>query len=141
MILPIFTYFKHNFQNFYIYLIIHTREKFVNKHFWKNYVNRCVFSSDRLEEDKRYLNYLIGHTKVRITHLVTAETTPELISQYLDFQKLTGCQFTIKELIGYDDNGAYQKIRKEYPDIYHLDSGDYNIYYMPDNSIRKSFLT
>jgi hypothetical protein len=28
----------------------------------------------------------------------------------------------------------------KYPDIFHLDEGDYNIYYMPDNSIKTEFL-
>lgn len=34
----------------------------------------------------------------------------------------------------------YKKIRNKYPMIYHLYKGDYNIYYMPDNTIRNTFL-
>ena len=119
---------------------VHTREKFTHQSFWKKHINRCVFSSDKLQKDKEYLMYLSKLTKIRITHLVTSETTLDMIEEYLRFQKVIDCQFTIKQLIGYSDNGMYQKIRQTYPDIYHLDEGDYNIYYMPDNSIRDSFL-
>lgn len=118
---------------------IHTREKFYFEPFWDK-VNRCVFSSDKLIQDKTYLLYLSDITKLRITHLVTADTTIETIKEYLDFQKEKNCQFTIKQLIGHSDNGMYDIIRKEFPEIYNLDAGDYNIYYMPDNTITDSFL-
>ena len=123
-----------------MFVDVHTREKFTHQSFWKKHINRCVFSSDKLQKDKEYLMYLSKLTKIRITHLVTSETTLDMIEEYLKFQKVIDCQFTIKQLIGYSDNGMYQKIRQTYPDIYHLDEGDYNIYYMPDNSIRNSFL-
>lgn len=119
---------------------VHTREKFKNSDFWTEHINRCVFSSDKLIDDKNYLLYLCNLTKVRITYLVTSYTTSDIMEGYLEFQKETGCEFTIKELVGYDDGGMYRKIKSLYPNIYHLDAGDYNIYYMPDNSIRTSFL-
>jgi len=118
---------------------VHTREKFMHEEFWSK-INRCVFSSDRLLDDYWYLEYVVRFTKLRVTHLVTADTSFTHIGQYLDFQEKTGCQFTIKELIGHGDDGMYKKIRSVMPNIYHLDAGDYNIYYMPDNSIRESFL-
>ena len=118
---------------------VHTREKFYNDSFWKK-INRCVFSSDWLKDDIKYLRYLTKITKVRITHLVTTKTTETLLEKYLKFQKDVKCQFTIKELVGFSDWGKYKQFRKKYPEIFHLDSGDYNIYYMPDNSIRDSFL-
>lgn len=118
---------------------VHTREQFKLSSFWEK-INRCVFSSDLLENNKEYLEYLSNLTKIRITHLVTHKTTFKMVEDYLGFQEQIGCQFTIKELIGYDDKGMYKKIRDKYPDIYYLDAGDYNIYYMPDNSIRDSFL-
>lgn len=119
---------------------VHSREYFYNPCFWRTYINRCVFSSDYPSVDAGYLSFITSFTKIRITHLVTADTTFEIIEDYLELQNKLSCQFTIKELIGFDDNGMYQKIRKEFPEIYHLDAGDYNIYYMPDNSIRTSFL-
>jgi hypothetical protein len=119
---------------------VHTREKFTHQSFWKKHINRCVFSSDKLSDDIEYLRYLSGLTQIRITHLVTANTTYEMIDEYLKFQNEIGCQFTIKELINFDDAGMYSKIREKYPETFNLDSGDYNIYYMPDNSIRDKFL-
>ena len=84
-------------------------KKFTHQSFWKKHINRCVFyfSSDRLEDDQEYNIY-----QLRITHLVTADTTFEMIDDYLDFQERTDCQFTIKELVGYDDDGMYKKIKK-----------------------------
>ena len=118
---------------------VHTREKLKKDSFW-NKINKCVFSSDKIQEDMEYLKYLSALTKIRITHLVTANTTFDLIDKYLEFQNKINCQFTIKELINYSDNGMYKKIREKYPNIFNLDAGDYNIYYMPDNSVRTTFL-
>ena len=119
---------------------VHTREEFTHQAFWRKHVNRCVFSSDKLEDDKTYLKYLSQLTKVRITHLVTKDTNFDLIDEYLTFQEKIGCQFTIKELIGHDDGGRYKEIREQRPEIFNLDAGDYNIYYMPDNSVQETFL-
>ena len=118
---------------------IHTREKFTGVFLWRH-INRCVFSSDNVQEDLWYLLWLSSLTSIRITHLVTANTTDKMIDEYLKFQKQIKCQFTIKELIGFDDKGRYKEIRKKYPQIYNLDAGDYNIYYMPDNTITNKFL-
>lgn len=118
---------------------VHTREKFTDIHFWKK-INRCVFSSDNLEEDKEYLEFLSSVTKIRITHLATANTTFGMVDEYLGFQKRIGCQFTIKQLVGYDDGGVYDNLKKLYPSMFYLDKGDYNIYYMPDNNIYEEFL-
>lgn len=118
---------------------VHTREKFCNDAFWKK-INRCVFSSDRLAEDMDYLLYLVCLVDLRITHLVTEYTDFNLIQSYIDFCDHYGCQFTIKELVGFDDKGMYKKIRKKFPDVFYLDNGDYNIYYMPDNKIYTKFL-
>lgn len=118
---------------------VHTREKFTHQKFWKK-INRCVFSSDKLEDDKEFLEYIINFTNLRITYLVTQYTTSNTIEEYLAFQDKYKCQLTIKQLVGFDDCRKYEEIIKQFPDIYHLDAGDYNIYYMPDNTIRDTFL-
>jgi len=119
---------------------IHTREQFTHQNFWRKHVNRCVFSSDILSGDVEYLEYLTKLTNVRITHLVTSNTTDEMIEEYLNFQNKYKCQFTIKQLVGFDDSGRYEEIRNKYTQLFYLDAGDYNIYYMPDNSITNTFL-
>jgi hypothetical protein len=121
---------------------IHTRVKLIDKSFWKDHINRCSFSSDLLEMDAEYLEYLSEFTKIRIVHVVTGATNFGLIDDYLSFQKKIGCQFTIKQLAGCEigDNDRYNIIKEKYPDVYHLDTGDYNIYYMPNNTIRETFL-
>lgn len=118
---------------------VHSREKFYNNAFWKE-INRCVVSSDCPWDDVLYFEYLAKQTKLRIVHVVTHETTDDTMKAYSDIQKSLNCQFTIKQLVGHDDNGNYNKFRNKYPDIYHLDEGDYNIYYMPNNEITTDFI-
>jgi len=118
---------------------VHSREKFYNDAFWRN-VNRCVLSSDIFEEDVDYFNYLIKFTKVRIVHVVTKNTTEENLIKYKNFSKINNCQFTLKELVGYDDNGNYSRFKNKFPELFYLDSGDYNIYYFPNNTIGTNFL-
>lgn len=97
-------------------------------------------SSDKLDHDIDYLNYLCSVTNVRVVHVATKNTSFGDIDKYLEFQYKTGCQVTVKELIGFDDSGMYHKIKDAYPDLFCLDAGDYNIYYMPDDTIRDKFL-
>jgi len=77
---------------------------------------------------------------VRITHVVTEKTTNRMIEQFLKFQDEIKCEFTIKELVGYSDKNRYKDLKIDFPEIYSLDKGDYNIYYMPDNSVSNNFL-
>ncbi len=118
---------------------VHSREKFYNKEFWLK-VNRCVASSDNLHDDIDYFNWLINYTKLRITHVVTSKSNESVVDEYLNYSYRTGCQFTIKQLVGHDDNGNYERFKQLYPMLFHLDTGDYNIYYMPDNTITDKFL-
>lgn len=118
---------------------VHSRERLWLTFFWKK-VNKCVFSSDDPFENKVYLNWIRKLTKLRITHVVTKDTTDEMIEEYLRFQKAINCQFTIKQLVGFNDNNRYNEIREKYPEIFYLNSGDYNVYFMPDNSIQEKFL-
>lgn len=119
---------------------IHSRTPLVNNKFWSK-INKCVFSSDRLTDyEKIHLRYILSVTKLRITHVVTSGTTDKIIEEYLDFQHKYNCQFTIKELYGFSDNNKYKEIKQKYPEIYALDQDDYNIYYMPNNTLTTTFL-
>jgi len=118
---------------------VHSREKFYDMNFWQK-INRCVASSDFLKDDIEYFKWLRQYSKLRITHVVTEFSTIELIKEYLDFCVKYDCQFTIKELVGYNDNGNYKLFKQQYPSLFALEAGDYNIYYMPDNSITHKFL-
>lgn len=119
---------------------VHTREKITKQSLWRKHINRCVFSSDNINNDREFLKYVSKLTKLRITHVVTEYTTNKMIEEYLSFCEKYKCQFTIKELFPFNDNGRYKDIIKMYPEIYHLDQDDYNIYYMPNNTICKTFL-
>jgi len=118
---------------------VHSRQVFHNDDFWRK-VNRVVVSSDFLVEDLEYFRYLSELTKMRIVHVVTEFSTINGVQEYLDFQKESGCQFTIKPLSNYDDKGMFKKVRETFPDIYFLEEGDYNIYFMPDNTVTDCFM-
>lgn len=147
---PLYDYNKHNkwWDRFFLLadkydmiVDVHTREKRVPLEFWER-VNRCVFSSDDPNNDRDHLIETSGFTKVRITHVVTKKTSFDTIDSYLKLQNEIGkdCQLTIKELVEFDDGGMYKKIRNKYPGIYHIDEGDYNMYYMPDNTVSDKFI-
>lgn len=118
---------------------IHTREKLYNKLFWRK-INRCSFSSDILSDDADYLKYLLGLVCVRIVHVATADTDFNMVDDYLSFCEDNNCQLTIKQLVGFSDGGMYDKVKSNYKNVFCLDEGDYNVYYMPDNTIRRKFL-
>ena len=118
---------------------VHTRERLFDNDFW-NKINRCSFSSDMLFEDEDFLHYLCKVVKLRIVHLVTHNASFGLIDAYLRFQELHQCQFTIKQLIGHNDGGKYDFMQMQYPHVYSVDAGDYNVYYMPDNTVRTKFM-
>jgi hypothetical protein len=119
---------------------VHSREKFMHQDFWRDRINRCVFSSDVFSDDVDFFKYILNLTRLRITHLITSYTTNKLIEDYIEFSDEHNCQFTIKQLVGFDDMGRYKEIRNRYPNVFYLDEGDYNTYYMPDNSITDSFM-
>ena len=125
-------------EKFNLLVDIHSREKFINRSFWAK-VNRCVISSDVLDDCVSYLLYLIDRTKIRLVHVVTANTTEKDIKRYLEFSRWSGCQFTMKQLSKYNDNGNYKMFSRMFPDVFSLDEGDYNIYFMPNNTITKDY--
>lgn len=118
---------------------VHSRERFFNRRFWSK-TNRCVVSSDCLWDDYIYFIWLIRHTKLRVVHVVTRDTTEQKIKDFLTFSKWTNCQLTLKQLSVYNDSGNYGRFKKMFPQVYCLDEGDYNIYYMPDNMITTNFM-
>ena len=147
---PLYNYFENI--KFWIWLIdickkhnikidIHTRTKLTKQNFWRKHIHRCVFSLDQITSDiTEYLIYLSHLTKLRITHTVTQYTTSKCVFDLLKLQDKLNCQLTLKELYEYYDKGVYNKLKIFYPNIYYLDHGDYNIYYMPDNSITDKFI-
>lgn len=121
---------------------IHSRVKFYNSDFWRR-VNRAVVSVDHdwYWKDLSYLIYLLERTKLRVVHVVTQHTNLTTVADLSRLQKdYPEIQITLKQLVSYDDNGNYERIKKEWPQFFCLDSGDYNIYYFPDNSIQTNFM-
>lgn len=147
---PLYNYFGN--LKFWIWLIntckdlnikidIHTREKLNKLSFWRKHVNLVAFSSDNIYDDIEYLRYLSKLTKVRMVHVATKHSSNTLIEKYIELSKELNCQLTIKQLHGHNDYGAYKRIKSLYSSkLFCLDDDDYNIYYMPDNSIVKKFM-
>jgi hypothetical protein len=120
-------------------LDVHTRERLYDDRFWRQ-INQAVISSDHLADDKEYLNYLNGICGLRVTHVVTKKTSIDLIEQYIKYAKDNGVKFTVKKMVGYDDGGMYDLVKAKFPDLFYLDPGDYNLYFMPNNEVWKVFL-
>lgn len=117
---------------------IHTRVRLTDDSFFKK-INKVVLSSDNPDDDIEYIKYLSNLTKVRISHVVTKFTTDEFIQKYLEIQNIFHVQLTLKKIVNYDDDGNYEKFKKQYSDIYCLDDNDYNLYYMPNDTITEKF--
>lgn len=123
---------------------VHTRTYVDDKWFW-NKINLCAFSTDELMDDiKSIADIRMTNADLRLVHLITKNTTITTINRYLEYKNYTGCQLTMKQLFRYDDNGMYHVIKKRFPEnqygIHYIDRGDYNVYYMPDNTISDKFL-
>jgi len=116
---------------------VHTRERLTDDIFWSK-INRCVLSSDSLDGDKQYAEYLTKVTKLRISHVITNNTTTDIIKSYIEFCDRLSCQLTFKQLHGYDT--SYDQYKKMFSQSYFLDDGDYNIYYMPNNTVTNKFI-
>jgi len=126
-------------QKYNLKLDVHTRERLYDYGFWRQ-INQAVISSDHLADDKEYLDYLSGNCGLRVTHVVTKKTSIDLIEQYVKYAKDNGVKFTVKKIVGYDDGGMYDLVKAKFPDLFYLDPGDYNLYYMPNNEVWKVFL-
>ena len=125
---------KHN-----MLLDIHSRTKYYNDSFWKN-INKLVISSDTLIDCRDYINYIKTLCKVRITHVVTDKTTIEKAAEYIEYCDQNKLQLTFKQLSLYNDNGMYKLLKEKFKERFYLDSGDYNIYFMPNNLISDKFI-
>lgn len=119
---------------------VHSRERLYETSFWSK-VNRCVVSSDVPNDCFAYLLWLRYFTKIRIVHVITHMTTEDMFNTYIDHSKYFKCQLTFKKLVGHDDKYKYEYFKNKYPEQFFLDEGDYNIYYMPDNTIQSKFLS
>lgn len=118
---------------------IHSRTKLVDANFWKR-INKVVVSSDIPEEDYKYFVWVSKYTQLRISHVITKNTTRAIMNEYLKVQRKLNCQLTFKQLSGYPDDGMFEEYSYFYKEAFFLGDGDYNIYYMPDNSVSEKFL-
>lgn len=120
-------------------LDVHSRNIIKNNKFWKK-INRVVISSDKTDDIVDNLIYLFPLTKIRIVHVITKDTTEELIRKYIKLSAEFGTQLTFKELFGFNDGNNYKKFKSIFKGQYFLDAGDYNIYYFPNNTIGNNFM-
>lgn len=118
---------------------VHSRTKFYNDNFWSK-INKCVVSSDIIDDLKNYPAYLNQFTTVRIVKVITDETNSANVRKYIKYANKIGCQLTFKQLTGFDDNGNYKKYKKMFSNQFFLDEGDYNIYFFPNNTIQTNFI-
>ena len=124
---------------FGIMVDVHTREQLDNEDFWSR-IHKCVFSVDSLYAHMPFLLKLNQWIKIRVCYVVTRYSSPEDIKGFASLCDYLAWEFTLKELVIYDDLGMYQNIKATQPNLYCLDAGDYNTYYMPNNTVTTSFM-
>jgi hypothetical protein len=119
---------------------IHTREKLYDTRFWGK-VNKLVFSSDKPQCDLQYLSWVSQFVSTRVAHVVTSKTTTTMATEYIAIAETKNIEITFKKISGFSDGGAWDDLKKRYSGkIYFLDEGDYNIYYMPNNTTTEKFI-
>lgn len=114
---------------------VHTRRKLYNIYFWSK-INRVSFSIDDLEHCEYFLKYVSQYTKVRMVHVVTRRTREEDVQTMKDFAFKNGFQLTLKRLSGWGDGGKFDYFKIKFPELFFLEEGDYNLYFMPDNTVK-----
>lgn len=118
---------------------IHTRVEYYNHIFWKK-VNRISFSIINLNSSITFIQWVKNYTKVRLVYVVESHTTDEYVQELINFCEENNIQLTFKQLYGQDDNGRYEQLKSKYKNIFFLDYNDYNLYYMPNNSVYDKFV-
>jgi len=119
---------------------VHSRTMFREVKFWRK-VNRAVFSLDLLTFQIRdYLEFLAIHTKIRVVHVITRNSTLAHCQYLADWCSEKGHQITFKKLEGWNDNWKFEKYKELISNATFLESGDYNLYYFPNNTIGTVFM-
>lgn len=127
---------------------IHTRKVIIDEELINN-TNKFVVSFDHLGEVKDNIkSYYNRGVDVRLTKVITKSTRLKELYQIVEFASECNYQLTFKELYGFNDEGAFKRLKKKLKENYDfkdkkikfLEHSDYNIYYMPDNKVYESFI-
>lgn len=128
---------------------VHTRI-FEGHDFLINTVNKIVLSFDNLEKSKPIIEaYLKLNKKVRLTKVIQKNTTEKELYNVDKYSIENNCEITFKKMSHCEDNLKYEFFKENYfknilklenPNILFLDDGNYNIYYMPDNTIQTRYI-
>ena len=123
---------------------IHTRIPIYDALFW-SYINRCVFSIDFVDgkiKNEKFIRWIYNNTKckLRLFHCVLPTTTDSDIDYLINVGNELGCQVSIKQLHGFNDNGRFNSISEKYPELFKVYDTNYLIYYMPNNKVTDTFM-
>lgn len=121
---------------------VHTRIIVDKPDFWRR-INRCCLSVDDVDSARRALDLVTPHTRRR-TRLVRVATPGTTIKELLDMRTFcasNGFQMSLKELAEFDDGGTFDKMKRIFKGtgVFMIEDRDYNVYYMPDNTITAKF--
>lgn len=118
---------------------VHTRILNVDKEFWKK-INRVSLSVDDNYVDFVLIDNVRKYTNLRLVHVVTKYTTKEKVKNLIGICEKINAQLTLKELVGYNDEGQFEILKHDLFFPFFLKADDYNIYFMPDNKISSKFI-
>lgn len=121
---------------------VHTRMIVDNPGFWRR-INRCCLSIDVVGDAQDLATLVVPYTKERprLVQVVTAGTTTWDVLEIMRLCAAGGYQMSLKELAVFDDHGRFEEMRKTFEGtgIFFIEDRDYNVYFMPDNTITETF--
>ena len=131
----------------HLYIDVHTHERPMPKdHAWDflhTYIRRLVMSSDTISDVWPYANSDDCPTPYRrIVHVVTANDKMGDLLAYARACCGKSVSLSFKKLHGGQDGGLWEKAKADLSgwDICFIHDRDYNVYFMPDNTVKHAFL-
>jgi len=122
---------------------VHTRIPIDKPDFWRR-IHRCCLSVDLdLEPADALTRNVVPYAEAppRLVHVVTADTGESGVREMLAFCTRFEWQLSLKKLAVFDDAGRFEEMRRRFSgtEIFFIEDMDYNIYFMPNNTVAEEF--
>ena len=143
---------KKEKEKYNLLVSVHTRSTCISPLILKKLgIDKIVLSIDNPErkQTKFILDCIAKGLKMRAVHVATKNSRKSDIESFINFCIDNKVEFSIKKLHGYDDGNMFLNLKDIiykgkkkaiFNNIKFIEDKDYNMYYMPDNTIRDKFL-
>lgn len=128
----------------YFDIDVHTRNILLHENFLEK-INKYVLSVDKLTTN--IIEFTITaqkYTKLRFSKVINDKTTIEEVEQFIEFCKNKQIELSLKQCVEHHTNDElFVFLKEKYKNnknIFFIDYCDYNIYLMPNGTIKENFL-